>query len=440
MAIVAGRDHTCARNGSGALLCWGSNFDRELTSACVSTSRCTRPVQVSGLPAQALDVWDQPVLSSVFQVSFNVSDADRVPGKANATITFAFTPQTLVESGSVTLNYPPGFLAADVTPSSAVSNVAALSLTVGSTTSTSLVLIASGSIPTSSQVVVTVHGVSMGDATEGVSDGVSVQTSADVAVSLAVSSGAIRGRVTSVAFHIATADRIAGNANATVTLTFTPYSAVLDQQFITLNYPHAFLAPGVVPFLASSSTAYTADNFVFYSTSNSSVVFQLNAASLSAASQYMVAIGGLTVGAATTGSPTGITVQTSSDTGRSVPVNSGSIFMSLTPVAVSAFPTSPFLGETLTVSGHSFILPDIQFVCTAVIVVHTAPSSAIPATCTLLSESQAVVQLPQHALIAPSRVQLHFEPGNVTTSAATPLCPCSRAAGGTPAPSPTVFL
>jgi hypothetical protein len=271
----------------------------------------------------------------------------------------------------------------------------------------------------------------MGGATEGSTDGVSVQTSADVAVSLAVSSGAIRGRVTSVAFHIATADRIAGNANATVTLTFTPYSTIHDQGFITINYPHAFLTPGVIPVFASSNTVYSAENFVFYSTSNSSVVFQLNAASFSAASQHIVVIGGVTLGAATTGSPTGITVQTSSDTGRSVPVNSGSIFMSLIPVAVSAFPTSPFLGETLTVSGHSFILPDIQFVCTAKIVVHTAPSTAVPATCSILSASHALVQLPRHAIIAPSRVQLHFEPGNVTTVAATPLCPCSRAAGGT---------
>ena len=104
-------------------------------------------------------------------------------------------------------------------------------------------------------------------------------------------------------------------------------------------------------------------------------------------------------------------------------------FMSLVPVALSVFPPSPFVGDPVTVSGYSFILPDTTFNCSAKI--GPVPSSGLPSSCVLLSSSRALVHLPRDAMISPSYVQLHFEPGNVTTTAATRLCPCSRVSGGT---------
>lgn len=429
VAIAAGREHTCARHSDGTLFCWGNNFDKELTTAC-TTPRCTRPVLVTALTAQVLDVWDQPALSSVFAVVFNVSDADRAPSNANATVTFAFTTQTALHAGgTVTLNYPAAFFAPGVTPSSTSCNVPGMSFTAAATAAMSLVLTTSSPLPSASAVIITAHGLTMGAAMAGSVTGITVQTSADVAVSSAVPSGAIEGRVSGVAFHIATTDRIAGNNNATITLSFIPSTAIQDSQSITLNYPHAFLHPGIQPFVAASNTQYAAENFHFDLTTNTSLVLTLNAASLPASSPLSITLSGLTMGASTDDSPSGITVQTSSDTGQSLPVASGAIYISLVPVAVSASPSSPLLGGLLTVYGHSFILPDTPLACSATF--GPSPSSAVNATCTLLSPSRALVLLPHNALIAPSYIQLLFEPGNHSTTAATRLCPCSHVDSGT---------
>ncbi len=353
-----------------------------------------------------------------------------MPGKTNVSITFAFTTQTVIHSGgSITLNYPPEFFVPDVLPSSANSNVQGLAFSLQSTSSTSLLLLLADQLPSSSNVIITLHGLSIGAVTEGSAEGVSIQTSSDVAVSRAVPSGAITSRVLSVAFSMATADRIAGNMNATVTLSFTPMLGVDDGKFITMHYPQAFFSPGVRPFVSASEPPLSTDNFLFELTSNTSFIFQLNGASLISYAPVILTICGLTIGAATDGSPTGIIVQTSLDKGLSHPVDSGPIFMSLVPVAVSAYPLSPLAGESLTVFGHSFILPDISFNCTAMI--GPVSSSGTPATCVLLTSSRALVHVPNNVLIAPSFVQLHFEPGNVTTTAITRLCPCAQSSGGT---------
>jgi hypothetical protein len=361
---------------------------------------------------------------------FNISDTDRAPGNTNSTVTFAFTTQTVVHAGgTITLNYPTAFFASGVTPSSTACNVEGLTFTAAATTSMSLILTLTSSLPSASAVVITMHGMTMGAVTAGSVAGITVQTSADVAVSSAVPSGAIEGRVTGVAFEIGAADRKAGNNNATVTLTFTPYTAIQNFQSITLNYPHAFFSPGIHPFVAASNTQYSTGNFQFNPTTNTSLVLTLSAASLPASSTVSFTLSGLTLGAATDGSPFGITVQTSSDTGRSLPVDSGAIFVSSTPVAVSAYPTSPLVGGLLTVYGHSFILPNTPLACSATI--GPSSSSSVNATCTLLSDSLALVLVPHNALIVPSFVQLLFEPGNYNTTAATRLCPCSRVDSGT---------
>ena len=428
--MAAGRDHTCARRSSGDIFCWGQNApDRAITSACTNNILCRLPVQVQ-LSAQALDLWDQPALSSVFAVFFNISDADRVPGKSNVAVTFGFKPQTAINSGgSITLNYPAAFFAPDVTPSSAASSVQGLGFQLQPTSHASVVLVLDSALAATSSIIITLHGMDMGPSFPSAA-GVSVQTSADVAISRAVSSGVIEGRVSSVAFSVATAHRIAGNSNATISVAFTPTSTIEDPQSVTMNYPHAFFSPGITPVFDASNTDLTHENFVFQPTSNTSLIFHVTGGvGLLAATPFVVTISGLAMGAATDGSPTGITVQTTPDTGLSTPVHSGPIFMSLVPVALSVFPPSPFVGEPVTVSGYSFILPDTTFNCSAKI--GPDPSSGLPSSCVLLSSSRALVHLPRDAMISPSYVQLHFEPGNVTTTAATRLCPCSRVSGGT---------
>ena len=94
-----------------------------------------------------------------------------------------------------------------------------------------------------------------------------------------------------------------------------------------------------------------------------------------------------------------------------------------------ALTTSPVAGDAVTVRGHSFMLPGTQFNCSAML--GPALHAGLPCPCTLLSSSLALVRLPPNIIVAPSFLQLHFEPGNVTTTAATRLCPCVRARGGT---------
>ena len=389
------------------------------------------PVQVPGLNTQVLDVWDQPALSSVFAVAFTVSDADRAPGTHNASATFSFTVYTVIHAGgSITLNYPTAFFEPDVTPTSASSSVQDLSFAFHPTANNSLVLTIAGD-PSGPpvvlrSVVITVYGLTMGAATEGSSQGVTIQTSADIAVSLAVPSGSITGRAKFVLLEISTADRVAGNSNSTILLTFTPSAPIQTGGAITMNYPHAFFAPDITASTAASSAQDVA--FSLQPTSNTSLVLTLSAAAVPASSPITITITGMTMGAATDGSPTGITVQTSADTGLSLPVHSGSIYASLVPVSVSASPLSPFAGDAVTVHGHSFMLPGSAFNCSAMI--GPVPSAGLHCACSILSSSLALVQVPRDIIAAPSYVQLHFEPGNITTTAATRLCPCVRVSGG----------
>jgi hypothetical protein len=102
---------------------------------------------------------------------------------------------------------------------------------------------------------------------------------------------------------------------------------------------------------------------------------------------------------------------------------------STTPTAISVHPTSPFIGDSVTVIGHNFMLPENKFNCSAKI--GPIPAAGTSTECHVLSSSRALVVLPHNILIAPSFVELHFEPGNFTTTARTRLCPCARSSGGT---------
>ncbi len=369
------------------------------------------------------------MLSSVFFVSFNISDSDRVSGKFPATATFAFLPSTaIVAGGSITLNFPPLFFAPDTMPSSAICSSQNLNLSAQATSNSSIVVTIVGpssyAVAAGTSVTITVFGLTMGRATPGSPSGITVQTSTDAAVSLAAASGPIFSVVSAVAFFIATSERTAGNNNATIILQFRPYSAIPVSGTITMNYPTAFFAPDVTPTFASSSVAGVA--FAFQPTKNTSIVITIIGVPVPI-SLFTVTITGFTMGAAADAFSTGITVQTSADLGPSLPAAPGSIYLSLLPVAVSASPAFPFAGELLTVHGHSFILPG-TLNCSARI--GPVASAGMRAPCFIVSSSVALVQVPGNILATPAFVQLQFDPINVTSTAATPLCLCAYSSGG----------
>jgi hypothetical protein len=366
----------------------------------------------------------------VFFVSFNVSNSDRVSGKFPATATFSFLPSTaIVSGGSITLNFPSLFFAPGVIPSSAICSAQNLSLIVQATSNRSLILTVVGTsndaVAAGTSVIITVFGLTMGSATSGSLSGITVQTSADAAVSLAAASGPINSVVSAVAISIATADRIAGNNNATIILEFKPYSVIAVGGTITMKYPNAFLAPDVTPSCAGSSVPGI--DFIFQPTKNTSIVLTTIGTPVPVAI-FTVTMTGFTMGAAADYFSTGVSVQTSVDVGISLPADAGSIYISLVPVAVSASPAFPFAGSMLTVHGHSFILPGSTFNCSARI--GPVASTGMLAPCSIFSSSIALVQVPGNVLATPAFVQLHFDPINVTSTVATPLCVCAYSSGG----------
>jgi len=126
----------------------------------------------------------------------------------------------------------------------------------------------------------------------------------------------------SVDYAISFSDRIAGKANATVTLTFTVPLDVPPGGSITITYPPNFFAPSLS--LAAVAGSVLGLNLLCTSTSSTAVVLATSGATIGATAAFTVTISGFTMGAATPGSIS-VTVKTSSDASPSSPVSSGPI-------------------------------------------------------------------------------------------------------------------
>ena len=133
---------------------------------------------------------------------------------------------------------------------------------------------------------------------------------------------ALSSQVTVVSFAIATADRIAGKTAVSVTLGFIPTTALPAGGKITLSYPAGFFAPTTTPVVnvAGSTSATSAVPGA------TSIVITTAVTGISANTAFTITLSGLTMGAATDGSVTGITVQSDTDTTASAGVSSGGIF------------------------------------------------------------------------------------------------------------------
>jgi hypothetical protein len=295
---------------------------------------------------------------AVTSVSLNVNNGDRVAGKTGAAATFSFTTTAggaLAAGGKITLTYPSSFFSSTGTPGVQISGSGPPTGTVATPTSTQIVItIATQSIAASTAVTVTVTGLTMGAATAGSSTGITVATSVDQTASSGVGSGVIGGQVTSALFGIATSDRVAGKTGAAATFSFTTTAggALAAGDKITLTYPSSFFSSTGTPGVQISGSG-TPTGTVATPTSTQ-IVITIATQSIAASTAVTVTVTGLTMGAATAGSSTGITVATSVDQTASSGMGSGVIGGQVTSALFGIATSDRVAGKTGTAATFSF--------------------------------------------------------------------------------------
>jgi hypothetical protein len=265
------------------------------------------------------------IFTHVTFVSLSISLSDRIAHRTSVPITFGFSSTTpLPVGGNITLNYPSDFFATGVSVAFNSSSVVGLVAVCSLTTATSFVLTTQAAVVPNSATVITVGGFTMGPVFSG-AVGVTIQTSTDTASSEAVSSGFIVGKVSSASFVIQSTDRIARRTSVSVTVGFTPTTAIPIGGRITLNYPSGFFAPSVTPSAVAAGTSSVAQlTGTCTATTAVSVTITLASAPIPATA-FVITIAGLQMGSVTA-SAFGVSIQTSSDTEPSAPVASGDIF------------------------------------------------------------------------------------------------------------------
>jgi hypothetical protein len=193
--------------------------------------------------------------------------------------------------------------------------------------------------------------------------------------------------VSSPQLEITSADRVANRTSITATLSFSTSSTGLisSQGSITLSYPSFFFAPQATPtigFIAPSLFEGSCDAI----TENQIVITTPEIIDLS--TLVIITITGLTMGSATVGSSTGITVETSGDTTTSAGSPSG-VIVSIAAVAESIIPETVYATGIITVIGNNFIS---GFDCTAEIGQFPGDST-LATSCVYVSVTELVVVL-----------------------------------------------
>jgi hypothetical protein len=181
-------------------------------------------------------------------------------------------------------------------------------------TSCIVIKTASATLAASSAVVVTLTGLTMGNATGGSSTGVVISTSADVAVSVGIASGVIGGQVAEAMFTIDIPYRVAGKKEASATFSFKTTSGGLLEMngTITLNYPSNFFEIGSsLPTLGFTEPSGLTGTCILQTANQ--IVILTSTQAIPSSFLVTVTLSGLTMGAATAGNPIGIFIMTSSD-------------------------------------------------------------------------------------------------------------------------------
>jgi hypothetical protein len=364
-----------------------------LTAVTVTLVGCTMGVAMAAADSVTVRTDTDPIASSpalssgaiggaVTNVFFSIPGSDRVAGKTSAAATFSFTTTAggaLAAGSTITLTYPSGFVAASALTGAQISG-GVLTGSVAAPTSTRIVITtATQAILASTAVTITVTGLTVGVATGGSSNGITVATSADQTASIGVSSGVIGGQVTSVSFTMATSDRVAGKTSAAATFSFTTTSggALAAGSTITLTYPSGFVAASALTGAQISGGVLTGS--VAAPTSTRIVITTATQAIL-ASTAVTITVTGLTVGVATGGSSNGITVATSADQTASIGVSSGVIGGQVTSVSFTMATSDRVAGKTSAAATFSFTTTSVGALAVGSTITLTYPSGFVAAS------------------------------------------------------------
>ncbi len=266
--------------------------------------------------------------------SFAIANADRVAAAASKGATIVFkTVNAVATSGTITINYPTGFLAAS-TITLGTSSVADLTISGAAASTTSIkITIAGAAILADTTATITLAGLTLGAATAGSSTGITVQTSGDAIASNAVATGGIN-QATAVAFTIGASDRKQGKTSVPVTLSFKTAAALPTNGKITLNYPSGYFATSATPASnAAGSTSVATMTATSAAPTATSIIITTAIIGIAAGTTFEITLSGLTMGVGTDAVAESITVSTDADTIPSVGVTTFKIDSAVTNVA-----------------------------------------------------------------------------------------------------------
>jgi hypothetical protein len=261
--------------------------------------------------------------------SFSITIMDRQSNKTNSTAVFVFAPSaggSLPVSGTITLNHPANFFADSFVPDVWTNGSASIGCTLQ--TSTSIILtVQDGVVHASTDLTVTLKGLTMGSATSSVRDSMSVTTSHDanpVGVTT-LASGPISDRIAFASFTVSLSDRVANKTGSSATLVFTP-SAGGDISIggtVTLFFPASFFLLESDP-AASLSGGSTAN---VTSRTDSFIVLTVQSGMIAAQAAVTVTLTGLKMGDSTASIPSSVSVVSSSyaNTENAMKLSSGHI-------------------------------------------------------------------------------------------------------------------
>jgi hypothetical protein len=310
-----------------AMSCSVTGLSNPAAASAASTAVINTLSAAAGTVRETINGVPYSAIGAAAGVSFTIADGNRGAGRPSVKVTLAFTTVGAVStSQSITLNYPSGFFSATPIPTFAAGDASVNTMTGSCTiTSTQIVISpATTGIDANTAFTITLSGITMGAATAGVSNGITVATTGDSTASTGISSGAIVGIPTSVTFTIANADRGARRTSVKVTLAFTTFAALPISGKITLNYPSGFFATTATPTFVAGDASVATMTGTCGAPGATSIVITTGTAGIPAATAFTIILSGATLGAQNNGSST-ITVQTDTDVVASNGVASGDI-------------------------------------------------------------------------------------------------------------------
>ncbi len=233
---------------------------------------------------------------------------------------------SLPVSGTITLSHPANFFAASSVPDVSTNGSAIINCT--SQTAASIILsVQDGAVQASTELTVTLKGLTMGGATSSVPNSMSVTTSHD-ANSVGVTtlaSGPISDRIAFTSFTMSLSDRVANKTGSSASVVFTPSVGgdIPIGGTVTLYYPTSFFQVDSTP-AASLSGGCTAN---VTSHTDSFIGLTVRSGTIAAEVAMTITLTGLKMGDITASIPSSVSVVSSSyaNTANVVKLSSGHI-------------------------------------------------------------------------------------------------------------------